>query len=378
MAVRQKILLSWVVVVIAIASATFILNTKISFSLFATDLIAILICFLSLALMKYEPSKKNKPLFLNFAIFFSLSTLTLIFNFVVPYLANINAYLPLVVAQYLKGIYYFALAFSVVYLVVDSLFRDIRIPAKYIATSFITGLFFVLYFYNFISNPKYAYATDDVKDFIAVKNVYAQLSANSEREASPEEIANVLTLKAWKNNEAVGNLYPDKNLTRIKELYPYLEGTNYGVLIYKPINMYMVKMNVFVCFFIILFFGYQYKKDPPQGAYIDKMMFLILLFSSLEILHAWSYIYTVEWNKFTQTLNMGQYLTILVLLLLAGVLNARLRFVTSASGEFYESQLVSGSQHISRWRDWVDNLIVFSFFNTKAIEGILFSQRRKK
>jgi hypothetical protein len=50
----------------------------------------------------------------------------------------------------------------------------------------------------------------------------------------------------------------------------------------------MMSMSVIGIGFILLFFGYQYMKDPPQGAYIEKMMFLFLLFCSMEILHAWS------------------------------------------------------------------------------------------
>ncbi len=378
MKLKQKILLSWAVVITITGIVSTILNLKISFSFFATNMIGILICFFFVALIKHEPNRKNKFLFINFAIFFSLYFFMIVFNLIEPYISNVNVFSAFIGAQYEKGFYYFALAFAVVYVVIDSFFREISVRSKYLIVAFITGFFFILYFYNFLLNPKFAYSTDDVKDYVSIHKVYTQLSAGSHNEISAEEIAKTLTLKAWKDNQVVGDLYPGKNLERIKELYPYLSGTNYGVLLYKPVYVYVMQMSVFVSFFIILFFGYQYKKDPPQGAYIDKMMFLLLLFSSLEILHAWSYIHTVEWDKYAQMLNMGQYLTILVLVLLAGVLNARLRFVTSASGEFYESQLVSSAQHISRWRDWVDNLVLFSFFNPKAVEGTLFSQRRKK
>lgn len=378
MRITQKILLSWVSVATGFVISNMLLGNRAPFTLLINDLFSILVFLFSVVLVKYEPNRKNKFLFLNFAIFFSLPFFILVFNLIGPYISSINSFLPFIESQYEKGLYYFALAFAVVYVVIDSLFREISVRSKYLIVAFITGFFFILYFYNFLLNPKFAYTTEDVKDYVSVHKAYTQLNAGSNNEISAEEIAKTLTLKAWKDNQVVGDLYPEKNLERIKEIYPYLEGINYSVLLYKPVNVYVMQMSVFVCFFIILFFGYQYKKDPPQGAYIDKMMFLLLLFSSLEILHAWSYIHTVDWDKLTQMLNMGQYLTILVLVLLAGVMNARLRFVTSASGEFYESQLVSSAQHISRWRDWVDNLVLFSFFNPKAVEGTLFSQRRKK
>ncbi len=59
-------------------------------------------------------------------------------------------------------------------------------------------------------------------------------------------------------------------------LAPYLEGDNWMVLLAKPLYLGHISMNVLLIGFILLFFGYQYKKDPPQGAYIDKMMFLFL------------------------------------------------------------------------------------------------------
>jgi hypothetical protein len=53
----------------------------------------------------------------------------------------------------------------------------------------------------------------------------------------------------------------------------------------------------------------------------------------------------------------------------------RLRFITSVKGEFYERELVSDSEHISRWRDAFDNLVVRHFLNPQAFHGRLFAPR---
>jgi hypothetical protein len=68
-------------------------------------------------------------------------------------------------------------------------------------------------------------------------------------------------------------------------------------------------------------------------------------------------------------------LTLLNLLLLLVFFGLRLRFITSVKGEFYERELVSDSEHISRWRDAFDNLVVRHFLNPKAIHGRLFASR---
>lgn len=337
-----------------------------------------LIALISFFLVLHEPNRKNKFLFLNFAVFFLLSSLAILVGVLEPLLASIDKYLPFVIAQYNKGAYYVVMAFAVVYLVLDSLFRESKILQKYVATSIIVGLFFVSYFYNFMADPKYGYTTADIQDFRAVNRVSVALLNETGKTPTPEEISRKLSLPAWHDNYAVGNLYAGNNLQRIKEIIPYLSGNNYNILLYKPIYLYAIKMNLLACFFIVLFFGYQYKKDPPQGAYVDKIMFLLLLFCSMEIFHAWSFIHTVEWEEFLQIFVIGQYISIFILLLIAGFFGLRLRFVTSVAGEFYENELVHSAQHITRWRDWLDNIVLHYFFNPKAVTGVFFSQRTKK
>ncbi len=338
------------------------------------SLIAIISLFLALS----DPSKKNRFLFLNFFFVFLFSLVFLFVDIVSPMLSAVDKYLPFIAVQYVKGLYYAVFSFAVVYLVLDSLFRDLRVAHKYIATLIIVGGFFGSYFSSFLVNPRYGYTTPDIRDFLSVDKVHSNLVKTTGREPSAEEMASLLTLPAWHEDQPVGSLYPDKNLLRIKEIQAYIPGDNYSILLYKPINLYVIKMNILSGFFIILFFGYQYRKDPPQGAYIDKIMFLLLLFCSMEVFHAWSFIHTVEWEEYLQIFVIGQYVSIFILLLIAAFFGLRLRFVTSVAGEFYENELVHSAQHITRWRDWLDNIVLHYFFNPKAVRGVFFSQRTKE
>jgi hypothetical protein len=374
-----KILICWSGILVSIAAVMLGEGQQI-FGGAALSVLALqlLIALISLYLVLHEPNRKNKFLFLNFAVFFFLPTLAFLAGILGPLLASADKYLPFVIAQYSKGAYYAVMAFAVVYLVLDSLFRDFKILQKYVATSVIVGLFFVSYFYNFMADPKFGYATADIQDFRAVNRVSVALLKETGKEPTSEEISKKLSLPAWHDNQAVGNLYAGNNLQRIKEITPYLSGDNYNILLYKPIYLYVIKMNLLACFFIVLFFGYQYKKDPPQGAYVDKIMFLLLLFCSMEIFHAWSFIHAVEWEEYLQIFVIGQYISIFILLLIAGFFGLRLRFVTSVAGEFYENELVHSAQHITRWRDWLDNIVLHYFFNPKAIRGVFFSQRTKE
>ncbi|MEE9187540.1 MAG: hypothetical protein V3U10_05815, partial [Bacteroidota bacterium] len=116
---------------------------------------------------------------------------------------------------------------------------------------------------------------------------------------------------------------------------------------------------------------------PPQGAYIDKIAFLFLIFSSMEILHYWAYIKAVDWGTMTEIFKFGQYISIGIFLLMVLFFGLRLRFITSVQGEFYEHELVHSPQHITRWRDWVDSLVLSYFFNPEKVRGRFFAQRGK-
>jgi hypothetical protein len=113
-------------------------------------------------------------------------------------------------------------------------------------------------------------------------------------------------------------------------------------------------------------------KDPPQGAYIDKIMLLFLIFCTMEIMHAWSFIKSVEWQSFYELLSMGNAVSLCVLVLIAVFLGLRLRFIRSVKGEFHEQEILVSPGNVTRWRDALDDLVIAHFFNRKAILGRLF------
>jgi len=187
-----------------------------------------------------------------------------------------------------------------------------------------------------------------------------------------DELARITEMYVWNEGRPVATLHPEAKIERIEELFPYLVEPNYKILVNKPIMMYMIHMSVLSIGFILLFFGYQYMKDPPQGAYIEKIMFLFLVFCSMEILHAWSAVKALEWQTFASVMGAGQYASLGVLLLIALFFALRLRFITSANGEFYEQELATSPSGITRWRDTLDNMVIDSFFNRRALVGRLF------
>lgn len=332
-----------------------------------------LLFFVAVFIFVKEPNRKNKYIFLNFILYFLLGVLSFAYDFVgVAFLAG--KYSRFLFSQYMMIGYAFTLSIAVVYLVIDLLFQEWKTLFKYSAVLTIVLVFFGIYFASFFSDPMYLYSTQDIKQWGTLNSHVSELK----EVPSSVSLANEVTLQTWESGKAVGDLYPEENLRRIEELLPYLEGDNWRILFWKPIYMNAIYTDVLIIGFILLFFGYQIKKDPPQGAYIDKIMFLILLLQSMDILHNWAFIKSVEWASLAEIFSVGQYITVFAELLMVLFFSLRLRFITSVQGEFYETELVTSPHQVSRWRDWVDNLVLSQFFNFRLFNGRLFHNPSEK
>lgn len=349
---------------------------------FATHLvngIYIVLGFVSFYIFRNEQTIRNKAIFFNFALYFFSGIASLIYPFVGKVVFSADVYSTLYFDQYvLRGLVVFLLAFSVLYAVFDSVFSDFSVLRKYLLTLVIAAGFFSYYYYPFFADAKYVYKTQDISDFRAIDGAVNQLKEKGITSPTPRDVASVVTLNAWKDNSPIGVLFPKDNEARIAAMMPYLEGNNYTLLVFKPLYQNVIFMDVLSIVFIIVFFGYQYKKDPPQGAYTEKILFLFLPLCSLDILHYFAYVNLQNYQLYVELFGIAQYLIVFNALLLLIFFSLRLSFITSIKGEFYERELVLDSEHISRWRDGIDNLVVRHFLNPKTIHGRLFAPREAK
>ena len=375
----QKILVVWILFLFMLLGSLLLPQRDNIYALY-TNSIQFLLFTICLFIIRREVNANNKAIFLNFALFFSLSILFQLYNFIGVSIFDEYAFATHYYFQYVMGMMYpLLLAIAIVYIVIDLLFRGFNIGTKYLFTLTIVIGLFAYYYAPYFQNPKYLYSTPEVIDF---KTVYHKgwmpLNVQEGSVSTPEQIADMIELPAWQDGKEVGTLHQEAKLQRVKQLYPYLYGENYLVLLMSPLYRNLIYMNVLVIFFLFLYFGYLYKKDPPQGAYIDKIAFLFLIFSSMDALHSWAFIKAVDWSTFNEIFHVGQYISLGVFLLMVLFFGLRLRFITSAQGEFYEHELVHSPEHITRWRDWVDNLVLSHFFNAKAIRARFFAQRGRE
>ncbi len=331
-----------------------------------------LLFILSLFIAVKETTTRNRVIFINFSIFFGICTLMMLQPFMGKAFFKTDVYAYFIFWQYTSIGYILFLSLAVIYVVVDLLFRDVKIFVKYSAALAISLTFFLFYFTPFFVDPLYLYTTEETQQLKSLQNAVRA----GEETPTAAELASRVTLQSWRDGKPIGELFPEENLKQIEFLIPYVEGDETWMVIFtKPMYMNYIYMNILTIGFILLFFGYQYKKDPPQGAYIDKMMFLFLIYSSMEILHFWEYIKSIEWNYYMEISNLGQYITMFVEILIALFFALRLKFITSVQGEFYETELATNPYQISRWRDWVDNLVLSHFFNSNPFLGRFFQSR---
>jgi hypothetical protein len=382
MGLSRKIFIVWLcVVALAAAMASVLPHSEIDLGYSVLMSFMLLLGILSFTIFRREPNQSNKAVFLNFAIFFFIGSS----NFLLFFAGPGNSFLTgetnaaFYVNQYYSFVVFvFFMAFAIVYLAIDSLFRESRIALKYVAAFGIVAGFLVYYYHPVLVDKQYVWNTPDYKDFVSLYDVNESLKESGVQSPTVRDLAQGVELPAWQEGRIVGTLSTGAELERIAEIFPYLSDGSHIVLLYRPLMWDMIKMQTLIIVFLLLFFGYQYKKDPPQGAYIEKIAFLFLPYASLEILHNYSFIRSVDAQMFAEFQSVGFYLTSLVMLCLCLFFGLRLSFLVSVKGDFYERELVSDPEHISRWRDSIDNLVVRHFLNPQTIHGRLFTPREAR
>jgi hypothetical protein len=371
MSISKKIALLWLCLLVIQFISTFFVVTPIAFSASINIAIQSLLTIIVAVLILKEPTRRGKFIFINFFVLFLLG----LSSFVGGYFGSPEfRYFFYIIAL---SIYYGVLAFSIVYLTCDTLFRDFSIIAKYIITFIIVGGIFYHYNSPYLFNTKYLAGTQDYRDWNAIFHVRQEIAQEKGQLPGIDDIVSRVQLQIWEDGKAIGQLYDQEKLRRVQELLPYVESNNYMSLLFRPVYYTIIYMNVLVVLFILLFFGYQYKKDPPLGAYIEKIMLLFLILCALEILHAWAYIYTLELGDWVDVFQIGVYISNGVLILMALFFSLRLRFIVSPTGKDYEQELVRNAQRTTRWRDVFDDLLIRRYFNPKTLKGRLLALRGK-
>ena len=81
-----------------------------------------------------------------------------------------------------------------------------------------------------------------------------------------------------------------------------------------------------------------------------------------------------EWGVLWNLDTVGQYVILFVDAAMVLFFALRLKFITSVQGGYYEAELDANPSAVTRWRDWVDNLVLAHFFDYKLFNGRLFQK----
>src|SRR5260221_4039624 len=212
MKLAKKILFLWLAVHLLYALAlVFIPHTEIPIPSLISRTTQSLLLVVSIFIAMREPSRKNRFIFLNLACFFFVLVLCYADDFI-----SSNNYSRYLFDQYVSIASTWFSSLSVVYLVIDLLFRNFRIYQKYLSSLAIVSVFFLYYFYPFIQTPLYVYSTEEIKQW---KTISSALPTSGESPTAAE-LACRVQLRSWRNGVPVGTLYPEENFKRIEELTP--------------------------------------------------------------------------------------------------------------------------------------------------------------
>jgi hypothetical protein len=365
----RKIVLFWflLAVIIAVGKTSNLDGDSESFASILVSETSALLAVATFLLSRMEMRKKTRAVFLNFSFYFLTGGLVYpLFKLISIGLFRGDAWLVFFLTEYQTMLYYLLLSISVIYLVLERTLRNLTIYQNYVAAFLIAGSVWVFVFGPYIIDPKHSYATLEIQDFRAIKSALYELRSNGIDTPTVAQISSIVKFE-WMRDPSVvatqGTLE-----ARILEILPYLRGENVSLLILRPFWWSCFWMSVLCLPFIVICTVHQYRSDPPGGAYVEKIVWCLLVYCVFEVLHLYACTRASEWTEVVGIQNLGFHITTVVMLGLLYLLILRMRFINSIEGIYYERRLIADASHITRWRDAFDTWVLRQFMNPKELE----------
>ncbi len=367
----QKILLAWLPFLTVNLAAMIILKEELSSrigTMLLEDLSA-LIGVVSILLFRREFVKETRLFFLILATLFILTGFLSGF---VPlakrWLVPLDEWSEFYVGQYRGQLYFLLLSGCVNYLVVDLSFRGLHKYQKYFLSFVVAGSVWAYLFYPYWANPSYLYTTPDVKDYRAIRLTIEDLQRGGVANPSPEQIASEVSQHLPESAKLGLQCSVKDREIRVSEILPYFRGDDSKLLVLRPVWRSYFAMASLSIISILLFFLYQYLADPPKSAYMEKILWCLLLFCCFEALHYCAFAQITLFENYNALELLGKYTSMCAMLALVLLLILRLRFIQSVEGRFYENHLIHDASRITRWRDAFDNWVLRQFMNPKELD----------
>jgi hypothetical protein len=342
---------------------------------FGLQFLVFLLCFH----MVRKDIKAVRPALVNLTIFFGFSLLLYASSFMGTFFFPEQPYMSVYYHEFVNKFGYNAvLALAIVYLVVDLWLQNRSTVAKYALTLGVSVSMLAPVYYPYFKDPLHLTRTEEWSRYLEVKTAYNTLLKEKGAEPSLAEITRRVLRGRSQKIDALGAEDRSRTEQEIEGLSAYLTNGNEVTLFWKPLNLDTVYVNLMLIGLLIAFYVRKFFHDPPHGAYLEKIAFLLFLLCSLEVLHQWAFTKSADAQVYLSIFSIGQYLNIAVLLALVYVCSVRLRFLSSPVGQYYERQVLIHPEKISRWRDEIDQLILRSFLRkTPFADRVALLERDK-
>lgn len=362
MKLKLKILLCWLLLIALTRLSLLSPHRPVDDAGRLNFYLQLLLCLLALVIAKHS-QKTQRFVFINFAIFFGYAIPLLLSSFVGEALLVSSAiggfYSYLFINGFGAGL---VLLFVVVYTITDYLSSQKKIMRRYVVSVSLALVIAGSLFLRFLLNPIQLYQEPEYASLDNLSTTFHAKTAELHREPTEEELAGTISPSRIASATMTPGPSYQHALRTVRELRPYLQEGGATTMFWRPIFRNLVIINGIVLFFLGFFFFLHYRYGKPCGAYIDKILLLFFIFSSLEIIHSIGDIYSYSLEQLSDIFTIGHYFTILCLLGMLYAFDQKLNFALSAAGRYYEEMLVREPMKTTRWIDRVDTLILQTFF----------------
>lgn len=270
------------------------------------------------------------------------------------------------------------LLLTVFYLVFDYAFTPRTAAVKYLmSVALAVGIVFVFFFrilfhpYGLYNEPEYAV----LQEMEASSQAFI---AQSGQEPTDNELAYAISTSNKAMDPAQSQTDFPRSVGMIRALRPYLNEGGETSVFWKPLDLRGIYVNCTVLLLVGWYLFLLYKGKYPYSSYMDKIAVMFIIFSALEIVHNFGYIYSESLGQYRGLFKIGQFFSVVCYVIMVYAFDSKLRFSLSVTGKYYETALQRSPQSVTSWKDEIDRFLGRSFFKQNQFTVSLghFSKQR--
>jgi hypothetical protein len=322
-------------------------------------------------LCKSELCVATKCIFVNLCIFFlGNSILQPVFDLVRHSFSWSDPWYRIWFYQYYILLYMSLLFGSILFLATDRM-TDVReTKHKYLFVALLT-----LAVSAIIAQPYLLSKQIDYVDCLAIRRSVDTLSSKGDVQPTPAAIAAYLTGQEELGQISLVKCEDGDRERRIAELLPYVPGVNSVQLLFSPLWRTSAMVALACVILLSLILVHQYVVDKYVSAYVEKIVWCLLVYCMCESLHMYLYTRVSDDSVEKYVALFGQVLSGLVMLAISLLCLLRMHFIQSVEGKYYERKLLADAAGITRWRDSFDNWILHQFMDREELDRRFLTHR---